>query len=90
MSNKMYVKAVVSIKKILHNSPTDVTLILSVFASHGMIQSGRQTILINEFEKATGFYRLIGAEENIRAAAINCTNSYFITIFACCREILLR
>ena len=46
--------------------------------------------MINEFDKGKTFYKTIGAEENIRLAAQNFQNAYYVVIFACCREILLR
>ena len=90
LSNKDYVQIVKKLHQDFRKTPQDIVLIFCVFASHGMIQCGRQTILINEFDKATGFYKLIGAEENIRSAAQRNSNAYFVCIFACCREILLR
>ena len=71
-------------------TPNEIIFILSVFASHGMIRDGRQVILVNEYDKATGFYKLLGVEENIRMAARMNSNAYYVCIFACCREILLR
>ena len=47
-------------------------------------------ILLNQFEKSTGFYKLVAAEENVRVVATSCTNAYFITLFACQREVLIR
>ena len=48
---------------------------------------GRQIVLINEFDKKTGFYRLWGIEADIRRLAKSNTNAYIIGLFACCREI---
>ena len=71
-------------------TPNELVLIMCLFASHGMIREGRQVILINEFDKTAGFYKLLGVEENIRLAAKASNNAYYVCIFACCREILLR
>ena len=71
-------------------TPNELVFILCLFASHGMIRDGRQVILVNEYDKTTGFYNLLGVEENIRMAARMSSNSYYVSIFACCREILLR
>ena len=44
-------------------------------------------IVLNEYNKATGFYKLYGIEADIRNIAKECPNSYQIALFACCREI---
>ena len=62
---------------------------LFCFACHGMIQDGRQVILINEHSKVKGFYKLFGAEENMRRASLTHSNAYIVGVFACCREIFL-
>ena len=64
-------------------------LTLFCYASHGMIQDGRQVILVNEFNQKKGFYRFYGAEENMRMTAMTYSNAYIVGIFACCREIFL-
>ena len=52
-----------------------------------MQMDGRQTVLINEFDHKTGFYKMWGIEANIRLLAKNNTNAYIIGLMACCREI---
>ena len=69
--------------------PHETVLSLSCFASHGMIQDGRQVILLNQFDKSKGFYKILGVEEDMRKKAAQFSNAYLITIFACCREIFL-
>ena len=44
---------------------------------------------MNEFLSKKGFYKLFGAEECLRNLAQKYSNAYLVTIFACCREILL-
>ena len=56
-------------------------------AGHGIQLDGRQTILINEFDKRSGFYKMWSIETNIRNWASRNTNTYIIGLFACCREI---
>ena len=43
--------------------------------------------MTNEFDKFKQFYKIVGVEQHIRDNARLYSNSYFITIFACCREI---
>ena len=46
-----------------------------------------QTIVVNEFDKSSTFYKLYNAEEIIRVMANGNQNAYMITIFACCRQL---
>ena len=75
--------------RLFKNYPNETVLSLSCFASHGMIQDGRQVILLNQFDKSKGFYKILGVEEDMRKKAAQFSNAYLITIFACCREIFL-
>ena len=44
--------------------------------------------MLNEFDKKQGFYKLMNMESYIRRFSDACnTNSYFIAVFACCREL---
>ena len=76
-------------QKLCKQNPYETVLALFCYASHGMIQDGRQVILVNEFNQFKGFYKLYGAEENMRTAARTFSNAYIVGIFACCREIFL-
>ena len=38
----------------------------SSYSGHGMIRDGRQVMLLNEFDQYRGFYKMLGAEENVR------------------------
>ena len=78
-----------NLNRLLKNNPHETILALFCFASHGMIQDGRQVILVNEHNKLKGFYKLFGAEQNMRTAAQTYSNAYIVGIFACCREIFL-
>ena len=49
--------------------------------------SGKQVVLLNEFEPNRGFYKWWGVEEDVRTLAELFPNSYQIAIFACCRQI---
>ena len=46
-------------------------------------------MLLNEYKKETGFYKLWGIEGDVRTIAKNNPNSYQICLFACCREVLM-
>ena len=70
-------------------NPHETVLAFLCYASHGMIQDGRQMIVVNQFVESKGFYKLYGAEENMRTAARTFSNAYIVGIFACCREIFL-
>ena len=50
------------LNKLLRDNPRQTVLIFSCYSSHGMIQDGRQVILVNEFDSNRGFYRLFAAE----------------------------
>ena len=49
--------------------------------------SGQQVLLVNEFDKASSFYKKFTVEAKIRALAEAFPNSYSLAFFACCREI---
>ena len=57
------------LNQLFKSLPQETILALSCFASHGMIQDGRQVILLNEFVSSKGFYKIFGVEENIRMMA---------------------
>ena len=80
---------IVELNKLFKSLPQETVLTLSCFASHGMIQSGRQVILLNELLSDKGFYKFFGVEENIRMLAQKYPNAYLVVIYACCREIFL-
>ena len=63
-------------------------LVVCMFAGHGILKDGMQTLVLNEFDRKTQFYQLFKAEDLIRqVASVYSKNSYFIAIFACCREL---
>ena len=59
-------KVIGNIKRRLKANEDKNYLIIYVFAGHGMIVGGKQIMLLNEYSKNTGFYKLFGAEANIR------------------------
>ena len=77
------------LNRLFKGEPEETILTLSCYASHGMIQDGRQVILVNEYASDKGFYKIVGVEENTRMLAMKYSNAYLIVIYACCREILI-
>ena len=59
--------------------------IIFLFAGHGMLMEGNQVLVLNEWDKDQGFYRLFQAEKRLRMLADSYENCYVIGIFACCR-----
>ena len=62
-------------------------LVIWLFAGHGVLRNGMQTILFNELDKRNGYYKMFNCEAVIRDIAAKYSNSYMITIFACCRQL---
>ena len=82
--------AMMSIKKKMMNNPVKKYLVIYVIAGYGCIEDGQQTIALNEYNCITGFYKLFPMEAQIRQLASDYPNSYHISIFACCRDILTK
>ena len=76
-----------SIRKRLRAEPEMNFLIIQILAGHGMIDQGREILLLNEFDEDCKFYKFRHFEQTIRDRARTFTNSYQIAIFACCRQI---
>ena len=60
-------------------------IIIFLFAGHGLLKEGEQVIVINEYDRSNGFYKLFMAESKLRDLAERYSNAYLIGIFACCR-----
>ena len=84
---KRVFKVRTGIAKRLKASPDKTFLLLYALAGHGIQLDGRQVVLINTFDKKTGFYRIWGIEAEIRKYAKDNANAYVIGLMACCREI---
>ena len=67
-------------------NPEKKILIVFALASHGMQDSGRQVVLLNDFNAKKGFFNTWQVEHDIRDRASAYKNTYQIAIFACCRE----
>ena len=46
-----------------------------------------QAVIVNEFNKRLGYYKLWYVENMIRGFARRHSNSFHLSIFACCREV---
>ena len=42
--------------------PPESYLVIILFAGHGILKDGMQMLLYNEYDQATGFYKLLKAE----------------------------
>ena len=68
-------------------------VIFQLFSCHGIHKRGTQYVTLNQFrpnsmeDQDEGFYELLPAEETVRDMAAKHSNSYWVTIFACCREV---
>ena len=62
-------------------------MVFSVFAGHGILKLGTQTLVTNEFDEHEKFYKLIDVEHKMRYLSESYTNGYIITVFACCRQL---
>ena len=74
------------LNKVAKKNPDKNILIIFAIAAHGMQDSGRQVVLLNDFDEKTGFYRRWQIEFDIRDRAKDYRNTYQIAVFACCRE----
>ena len=68
-------------------NPPERHLIVFLFAGHGILRDGLQHLVYNEFNKREGFYQLFNAEGKIRYWSEIYPHAYFISLFACCRQI---
>ena len=66
----------VDIEKRIKSNPQKKYLVIYVIACHGMNSNGQQVIVLNEYEKSSGFYKIFGMESNIRKIARENPNSY--------------
>ena len=62
-------------------------LVVILFAGHGILRDGMQSLLFNEYDPKTGFYKLLKVEAKLRVWAEIYPNLYTIGIFACCRQL---
>ena len=84
---KIINKVRADLKKLAEANPDRKMLIFYGFAGHGMQLDGEQVVIINQFNKRTGFYEWWAAEADIRLMAKKYSNTFSVGIFACCREI---
>ena len=67
--------------------PNTPQLNIFFFACHGIDKNANQHIVLNDFDKKAKFYALHPSEVIIRCLSEQKKNGYFISIFACCREL---
>ena len=57
------------IKELCRKNPDENYVVIHLYAGHGMIMQGRQVVLMNEFNKSSGFYKVLGVEADVREIA---------------------
>ena len=77
------------LRKRLKGQPDKKFLSVLFLAGHGMLKEGMQWLLLNQFDKNIGFYKMYATESEIRKWSKMLMNCYFVALFACCREIYL-
>ena len=73
--------------KTYKGSPDKKFLNIWLFAGHGMVEAGQQTVVINEYFPREKYYRRYKAEYFVRLYAKKYVNTHHLCIFACCRQI---
>ena len=77
-----------SVNKYLNLNPDLMIALVWFFACHGGNLEASQCVLVNEYDKRKNFYKIWKVESVIRGIAKKFPNSWSLTIFACCREVL--
>ena len=77
-----------SLRKYFKETPDTKTAMIWFFAMHGGSLEAQQCVLIDEYDPKTKFYRIWQVEALIRDLSKKHSNSFHLTIFACCREYL--
>ena len=67
--------------------PEKKILNLYLVASHGVVDTGQQNIVVNVYDKLGRWYKRFPFEYWIRKFAKDYPNTYHVVVFACCREI---
>ena len=65
-----------NIKTRIEAEPNKKFLVVYVISGHGMSANGKQVVLLNEYNEASGFYKIWGVEAEIRELAKTYSNSY--------------
>ena len=76
-----------AILKRIKSEPKKKFVLVYLIAGHGIQTGGLQTVVINEFDEKTRFYKIWGVESDIRDWTENNANVYIVCFFACCREL---
>jgi hypothetical protein len=71
-------------------NPDENYLVMQFFAGHGMSYNGMQVVLTNEYDEVNHWYKMLSVETYIRIKSKDYPNVFFLSFFACCREIYQR
>ena len=63
------------------------TLVLHVFSGEGVQTDDLQSILTNEYDEKSRYYKQFPAERCVKDLAASHPNSYHVAVFACNREL---
>jgi hypothetical protein len=77
-----------ALKALLKDAGEERIAIVYTFASHGGMRGGLQTVIVDQFDKKTRYFKLWQVEAMIRDLARIFVRSFHFVIFACCREVL--
>jgi hypothetical protein len=61
--------------------------VVYLFAGHGLDRDGAVSLIVDEFDARSKFYKLCNAESKVKAQAAKHNHSMHLAFFACCREI---
>jgi hypothetical protein len=73
-----------------YENPDENYLVMQFFAGHGMSYNGMQVVLTNEYDEVNHWYKMLEVEKRIRVITKNYPNVFFLSFFACCREIYTK
>ena len=65
-------------------------LVIFLFSGHGLLEDGQHSMLFNEYDDGTKFYKKLKVEAQIRHFAHTFPNSYMLTIFSSCRQLYVK
>ena len=84
-------KSILDVKKkltkLFKENPDRKYVILALFASHGIVESGSQCVVVPEYSSKHHWYKKWSVEETFRQFAKSYSNTYSVIVFACCREL---
>ena len=69
-----------------NSEPTTKFLIVYIFSGYCLQVDGQLVILLNQFDKATRYYKFIGVEKKMRTIAEMYANTYQVAFFTTCKQ----